>query len=121
VSMPLSFPSTVDRLRPKGTVVDPYTKKPVPGDWADPDVLPLQDAFVAQTSTSLLGDATREQALESMSLYVGAADVKKGDRIRVGGPGGDTYTIDGTVSVPQAHPFTGWTPQREIPLTRSVG
>src|SRR5689334_7013520 len=119
--MELAFPSLVERLRPKESAMDPYSKTPVPGRWTDADVVALEDAFIAPTTTSLLGDATREQAINAMSLYVGAADVRKGDRIRHGGEGGDIYTIDGNVTPPPVHPFSGWTPQREIPLTRSVG
>lgn len=117
----MNFPHgrTVYRLRPK-SVDDPYNPgHPILGDWADPDELAIPQAFVAQTSTSLLGDATREQAIEAKSLFCdGDFDVAKGDRIRVGG---DLYTIDGIPPAADTNPFTGWTPPREIPLTRSVG
>jgi hypothetical protein len=120
----VSFPHgrTVERLRAK-PVVSPYNPgKTVAANWDDPDVLPIPGAFVAQTSTSLLGDATREQAVESKSLFCdGTFDVRKGDRIRVGGEGGVTYTINGIPPDADPNPFTGWTPEREIPLTRYVG
>lgn len=102
---------------------DPYNSDvQIPEDWENPDVLPIEGAFIAQTSTSLLGDATREQAVEAKSLFCdGDKDVQKGDRIRDGEEGGPIYTIDGIPPAADSNPFTGWTPEREIPLTRSVG
>ncbi|QYF98911.1 hypothetical protein [Microbacterium sp. PAMC21962] len=120
-AMTFEFGQTVHRIRPK-LVWNEYSKKYVAGDWTDPDELPIEDAFVAQSSTSLLRTETRDQAAESKSLFCdGDADVRKGDRIRVGGPGGPTYTIDGIPPAADSNPFTGWTPPREIPLTRFVG
>lgn len=119
--MEFPYGQTVVRLRAKG-VVNEYSRKIVAGDWTDPDELPIEGAFVAQTSTTLLRTETRDQAAESKSLFCsGDADVRKGDRIRVGGPGGPTYTIDGIPPAADSNPFTGWTPPREIPLTRYVG
>ena len=62
--MGFAFGSTVYRLR-AGLVEDPYSGEMVPGNWNDPEVLPIPGAFVAATSTSRLGDATREKALEA--------------------------------------------------------
>lgn len=136
--MDFPFGSTVYRLR-AGLIDNEYSGGQVPGDWDAPTVLAIPAAFVAQTSTSMLTDATREQALESKSLYCeGAADVQKGDRIFNGSfePAlpdgaesvpvgtrmlGETYTIDGIPPAADTNPFTGWTPPREIPLTRAVG
>ncbi|MCB8043640.1 hypothetical protein JM654_03875 [Microbacterium oxydans] len=79
-----------------GMVRDRTTNREVRGDWTNPDVLPIEGAFVAQTSTSLLGDATRQQAVEAKSLFCdGAFDVQKGDRIRDGADGAPIYTIGG--------------------------
>lgn len=113
---------TVYRLR-GGMVPDPYDPSiEIPEDWDNPDVLEIPDALIAQTSTSLLGTATREQAVESKSLFCeGEYDVQKGDRIRDGGEGAPVYTIDGIPPAADANPWTGWTPPREIPLTRYVG
>ncbi len=126
------------RLR-AGVMIDEYSKKPVHADWDRPELLVVPDAFIAQTSTSALRDATREQALESKSLYCdGSFDIAKGDRIFQGTftpelpddattvpPGttmhGETYSIDGIPPAADTSPFTGWTPPREIPLTRSEG
>jgi len=136
----MNFPhgTTVYRLR-AGLVDDPYTGDKVPGDWGNPEVLPIAGAFVAQTSTSMLTGATREQALESKSLFCeGTVDVQKGDRVFTGTftpplpddatsipegtvADGDTYDIDGIPPSADTNPFTGWTPPREIPLTRWVG
>ncbi|WP_417510574.1 hypothetical protein [Microbacterium sp.] len=136
--MDFPFGTTVYRLR-AGTVTDPYSGEQIPGDWSIPDVLPIPGAFVAQTSTSMLSSATREQALESKSLFCeGAFDVQKGDRVFTGTftpplpdgaitvpegtvMTGDTYSIDGIPPAADTNPFTGWTPPREIPLTRAVG
>lgn len=102
---------------------DPYNPdEMIPGDWSNPDELPIDGAFIAQTSTSLLGTATREQAVESKSLFCsGEIDIRKGDRIRNGEPGAPIYSIDGIPPEADTNPFTGWTPEREIPLTRSLG
>lgn len=119
--MTFPFGRTVYRLR-AGVVRDRTTNRDVRGDWTTPDVLPLDGAFIAQTSTALLGDATRAQAVEAKSLFChGPFDVQKGDRIRDGEEGAPIYTIDGIPPSADTNPFTGWTPPREIPLTRAVG
>lgn len=119
----MSFPHgrKVYRLR-AGAITDPYSGEQIRGDWANPDELEIPGAFIASTSTSMLGDATRTQALEAKSLYCdGSFDVQKGDRIRDGENGGPVYTIDGIPPAADTNPWTGWTPEREIPLTRWVG
>jgi hypothetical protein len=120
----MNFPHgrTVYRLR-AAPRPDPYNPdETIPGDWGNPDVLPIPGAFVAHTSTSMLATATREQALESKSLYCdGAFDIRKGDRIRDGEAGAPVYSIDGIPPAADSNPWTGWTPPREIPLTRALG
>lgn len=113
--------ATVYRLRPK-TVWDPMSQSFVLGDWDDPDELELPGAFIAQSSTSTLGDANRTGALESKSLYLSDpdADVQLGDRIRQGTDGSPVYPVDG-IPAADVNPFTGWQPVREIPLKRVVG
>lgn len=136
--MGFPFGQTVHVLRPRQTW-DPYSNTYVGGDWDHPDAFPVPGAFVASTSTSMLGDATRQQALEAKSLFCeGTFDVRKGDRVFVGTfeppllegvpavPAGtvfvgEIYDIDGIPPAADTNPFTGWTPEREIPLTRSVG
>ena len=121
MSFDFPFGVTVYRLRAK-PFLDPYSNEEIDEDWSDPDVLPIPGAFVAHTSTSLLTTATREQAAESKSLFCdGAADVRKGDRIRTGETGAPVYDINGIPPAADTNPFTGWTPPREIPLTRYVG
>lgn len=135
--MSYPFGQAVYRLR-AGLKLDPYSQEQMRGDWGHPELLRLDGAFIAQTSTGLLGDATRSQAAESRSLFGDPdADVAKDDRIFVGtfAPAlpddattlpdntvmtGETYTVDG-IPAANVNPFTGWTPVREIPLTRSVG
>jgi hypothetical protein len=110
---------TVYRIR-AGLVNNPRSGD-VRSDWTNPDVLEIPRAFIAQTSTSLLGGVDRQQAAESKSLFCeGTVDVQKGDRIR-DGLDGPLYTIDGIPPAADTNPFTGWTPPREIPLTRYVG
>ena len=136
--MTFPFGGTVWRLR-GGMVEDEYSGDMVPGDWANPTILALPKSFIAQTSTALLATATRDQASESKSLFCdGAFDVQKGDRVFDGTftpplpanatsiPSGTvfvgaTYKIDGIPPAADTNPFTGWTPPREIPLTRAVG
>ena len=116
--MDFPFGTTVFRLR-AAPIENPYNPgEEIDGDWDEPDELEIEGAFVAQTSTSLLTNATREQASESKSLYCdGSFDIKKGDRILSGDL---VYTIDGVPPTADTNPFTGWTPPREIPLTRFV-
>lgn len=119
--MDFPFGRTVYRLR-AALIEDPYSNEEVAGDWSDPDVLEISGAFIAQTSTSRLGGATREQAIEAKSLFCsGDLDIRKGDRIRSGPAGSPIYTIAGIPPEADINPFTGWSPQREIPLTRAVG
>lgn len=137
--MDFPFGKTVYRMR-AGLIPNPYNPEElIPGDWNRPTVLPIPGAFVAQTSTSMLASATRAQALEAKSLFCeGTFDVQKDDRIFTGTftpplPDGATeipdgtvltgeaYSIDGIPPAADTNPFTGWTPPREIPLTRGVG
>lgn len=115
------FGTTVYRLR-AGMVRDPYSDEETRSDWDNPEEpLEIPGAFIAQTSTTLLATATREQAAESKSLFCeGTFDVQKGDRIREGETG-PVYQIDGIPPAADSNPWTGWTPPREIPLTRYVG
>lgn len=133
--MDFPFGMTVYRLR-AAAVPDPYSPSETVPDWASPNVLPIPGAFVAQSSTSMLRTATREQALEAKSLFDPiSADVRKGDRILVGSftpelpdgvtsipvgtePVGSVYTIDGIPPDADTNPWTGWSPPREIPLQR---
>lgn len=108
---------TVYRQRAKA-VRDEYADEDVEADWSDPDEIPIPNAFVAQSSTSRSTTESRVQMLEAKSLFCPPEfDVRPNDRIR---DGGDVYTIDG-IPAADMNPFTGWTPAREIPLTRSVG
>lgn len=119
----MSFPHgrSVWRLRAR-PIMDPYSEEVTGEDWSDPDELEIRGAFIAQSSTSAVSSATRSQALEAKSLFCdGDIDVRKGDRVRDGAEGAPVYTIDGIPPAADTNPFTGWTPEREIPLTRGVG
>lgn len=136
--MDLPFGRSVYRLRAQ-SVEEPYSGEPKPGDWREPLVREIPQAFVAQSSTAMVADATREQALEEKSLYCEPdTDLAKGDRVFVGtfvpplpeGAGtvpvgtvmqGALYSIDGLPPEGDVNPFTGWRPTREVPLTRGVG
>ena len=120
--MDFPYGTTVYRLRPK-MVPDPYNPGSlVPGSWDDPDELEIPEAVVLQASTALTVSESREEAAESKSLHCpGSFDIRKGDRIRVGPEGGPTYTIDGIPPEEDTNPWTGWSPPREIPLTRYEG
>ncbi|MCC4250713.1 hypothetical protein [Microbacterium testaceum] len=115
----MNFPhgSAVHRQRAK-TLRDEYADEDVAADWSDPDEIPIPNAFVAQSSTSRTTTANRVQMLEAKSLFCPPDfDIRANDRIR---DGGIVYTIDG-IPAADTNPFTGWTPVREIPLTRAVG
>lgn len=120
--MDFPFGTTVYRLRAK-MIPDPYNPGAlVPGSWDDPDELEIPGALILQTSTSLTASMSREEAAESKSLHCSDDfDVRKGDRIRVGKKGGPTYSIEGIPPGQDVNPWTGWSPPREIPLTRHEG
>jgi hypothetical protein len=110
----------VERLRSE-TYEDPYSGTDVDGDWSSPDVEVIPNAWIAQSSTSRFEDISRTQFLEQVSLYCPPeVDLRKTDRIRVGGEGGTVYEIEGIPHAPR-NPFTGWQPVREVPLGREVG
>lgn len=122
MTMDFLYGTKVYRLRPK-MVPDPYNPSSlVPGSWDDPDVLVIPGALVLQTSTALTVSESREEAAESKSLHCSDAfDIRKSDRVRVGPVGGPTYTVDGIPPMQDVNPWTGWSPPREIPLTRYEG
>lgn len=115
----MSFPhgETVYRQRP-AQVWDPLSQTNIRGDWSTLTETEIAGAFIAQSSTSILGDATRTQALEAKSLYCDPdTDIRKGDRVR---QGTDVYTVDG-IPAADTNPWTGWRPVREVPLVRGEG
>lgn len=116
----MSFPSgeNVVRLRRK-EVFDDYSGTVTMGDWDDPDLLELEGAFVAASSTTARVDASRRELLEEKSLYLDDphADVQSQDRIKAQGV---TYLIDGMPSA-DVNPWTDWQPIREVSLKRGVG
>lgn len=115
--MEFPFGVSVFRQRP-ADVWDPISQTWIKGDWSTPEEKEIEGAFVAQSSTAMLADATRTQALEAKSLYCPPdADIREGDRVR---HGTEVFTIDGIPSS-DTNPFTGWGPVREVPLERYPG
>ena len=120
--MDFEFGETVHRDRRPG-IADPYNPaRTVPGDWAGAETIVLELAFVAASSSRALTTATRMQMLTAKSLYLTEpdADVKAGDRIRVGGTeddldSGTPYMVPARPAG-DTNPFTGWQPVVEIPL-----
>lgn len=102
-------------------IIDPYDPgAAVPGSWGDPlDVLVLEGAFVASSSSTAPLDATRSQILTEKSLYLTDphADVLAGDRIR---RGAEVLYVNVRPTA-DTNPFTGWQPVVEIPLDMSEG
>lgn len=130
--MEFPFGELVVRER-RQPVIDPYDPgTQVPGSWDDPlTYLPLEQAFVASSSSTAPVDATRSQILTEKSLYLTDphADVLPGDRIRRGGvldedtgvwSGGDVLYVNVRPAA-DTNPFTGWQPVVEIPLDVSEG
>jgi len=125
----ISFPAgqTVHRDRRPLITSPTNPARQVTGEWSAATSIALSGAFVASTSSSALANATRSEILTLKSLYLTdpAADVKEGDRVRVGGTLGDKTT--GTFySVParpegDTNPFTGDHLVTEIPLENFKG
>lgn len=127
--MDFPFGESVVRER-RRMVPDPYKPgREVRGAWgADVDVLHLQGAFVASSSSVARSDAVRSEILTTKSLYCQPdADVHPGDRIRRGGALVDGVWTGGSLLYvkerPESdtNPFTGWQPVLEIPLEGSEG
>lgn len=130
----MEFPFGEDVVRERRQpVIDPYDPGAhVPGSWDDPlDYLPLEQAFVASSSSRAPVSATRHQILTEKSLYLTepTADVVAGDRIRRGGvldedtgvwSGGEVLYVNVRPAA-DTNPFTGWQPVVEIPLDMTEG
>lgn len=117
----MDFPhgQTVYRDR-RQRITDPYNPtKSISGPWSAADTIPIDDAFVASSSSNTARDATRHQILTAKSLYCTdpTVDVLAGDRIRVGEA---TYQVD-VKPTADVNPFTGWQPAIEIPLKEAAG
>jgi hypothetical protein len=112
--MEFPFGVTVYRDRRK-QVPDPYNPAlTTAGDWDPEQTVELEQAFVASSSSTSVSDATRSQLLTSKSLFLSdpEADVRPGDRIRVGAA---EYFVHVRPEA-DVNPFTGWQPAVEIPL-----
>jgi hypothetical protein len=123
------FPSgqTVFRDRRPQVTSPTNPERTVEGSWDsdDVDILEIQEAFVASSSSVAPASETRSEILTAKSLYVSDpdVDVKPRDRIRVGGTadgGGDEYFVK-VIPESDTNPFTGWQPVKEIPLERTDG
>jgi len=115
----MDFAAGVAVIRQRARMkIDPYSKRPMPTDWNDPDTATINGAFVASASSVGITTELRQQVQTTKSLYCDpAADVRIGDRIV---SGTHTYTV---TAVPEAdtNPFTGWQPVQEIPLEEVLG
>jgi hypothetical protein len=106
-----------DRRKP---VIDPYDPEhEIPGSWDDPlDTIEIDNATIGPSSSTAVPDAARTQILTYKSLYCYPnADVRSGDRVRVGS---ETYDVNERPDAVK-NPFTGWEPFVEIPLKLAEG
>ena len=123
----VEFPygATVYRDR-KGTAANPYNPdRPVPGAWNPALTIEIEGAYIGASSSTLRSSATRQQVTTEKSLYLDAVrDVRKGDRIRLGGtveaPGEHVYFVH-VNPVAEPSPFTGDLLSMEIPLEMTEG
>lgn len=122
----ISFPDgqTVHRDR-RGTATNPYNPaRPTDAAWNPALTIQLEEAFVGSSTSTARQSATRAQIAEEKSLFLAeAADVKPGDRIRVGGTlegGGDEYFVRVRPTA-DVNPFTGDMLAQEIPLEYTEG
>jgi hypothetical protein len=106
-------------VRQRATVsLDPYRRGGRAEDWSAPEVIDIEGAWVASSSSTSRADATRQQIITDKSLYCPPdSDVQAFDRIVVGG---DIYKVEARPSA-DTNPFTGWQPVMECPLTLVEG
>lgn len=86
---------------------DPYNPDRTVTDWSTPDELTL-NGFLDSQSSADVGSAGRLETTTAALMYFEdpAADVKRGDRIRIGDL---LWSVDGFPASPVS-PFTGWQP-----------
>ncbi len=118
--MEFPFGESVTRERRK-PIIDPYDPdSTVPGSWDDAlDIIALPGAFIASSSSTDTGDATRSQILTAKSLYASNpdVDVRAGDRVR---RGTEVFYVNARPEA-DTNPWTGWRPAVEIPLDMTEG
>lgn len=115
--MSMPFGEDVERARRK-MVIDQYSELPTQGSWDDPELITIEGAAIAPSSTTSYKDATRASVTTSMSFYcLQTDDVQDGDRItaRTG-----TWEVQGDCLV-FTNPLTGWEPGAEFFVQRIKG
>lgn len=114
--MKFGYGQTVYRDRPV-QVADPYNPARTEPS-SSVTTITIDGAYVGPASSVSVADPTRAQVQVSKSLYCSpSADVKIGDRIRVGA---ETFEVQELPDAP-TNPFTGWQPVLEVPLERVIG
>lgn len=89
------------------TTPDPYNPDRTVTSWADPDEITLQGFLDSQQSVDV-GTAGRLETTSNATLNLAdpAADVQRGDRIKIGDR---LWNVVGFPPAPM-NPFTGWRP-----------
>lgn len=111
--LPSYFNEVVIRIRPAQKI-----ERGTPAfDWDNADEAPVYGCHVQPSSTSLSQDGRILGLAEGCTLYTQPdADIKEGDRIRIGD---DTYTINGVPK--QWTSPTGALSNMQVPLMRWSG
>lgn len=115
------FGAGVTVLRDRRPMVeDPYNPaRTVQGEWEAAETVTITGAYVDLVSSTSPPDGARTSTESRYVLYLNnpAADVVKGDRIRVG----DLTLYVNDVPHSPRNPFTGWQPVRVVPLDHTLG
>lgn len=86
-------------------------------DWANPQRIPAEGAFVLSADTDSTSDGRSETTSQTWTLYVpdGVAEPAPSDRVEFDGI---VFVQDGR-AVRERNPFTGWAPYAQVRLVRT--